>query len=182
MARSAYGYVAVAPRDQPRYGPTTAPPSRLPLDSPTLLSRRRYGEGSLTGYQLDLASLAPGLTGILKPHRRAQKINPVFPYHEGSNIGTFLGGLTAAALGPSLETFPDQIKFPMVSARNLLVAIAHRSPGNPVPAPATPRSQLVVQPDFRQRSRRYGLGFQLEVPTAQQVWPSVGQWRMSRGG
>ena len=179
MARSAYAYRAIGPDV---YVPGGVPPSRTPLDSPTLLTRRRYGEGSHDGYVLDLASLAPGPTGVLMPHREPQKLSPVFRNHVGSDVGTFQGGLTAT-VGPSLEQNPDRVKFPLVSARNLLVAIAHRSPGNPVPAPATPRALNVVQPDFRQRQRRYALPFQLESPTTQQLWPSIGQWqsRLSSG-
>lgn len=179
MPRAAFAYRAIGPRD---YDPTSVPPARTPLDSPTLLTRRRYGEGSHDGYILDLASLAPGPTGRLVPHREPQKVAPPFRNHVGSDVGTFVGGLTASA-GRGLEQNPDTVKFPLVSARNLLVAIAHRSPGNPVPAPATPRALNVVQPDFRQRSRRYGLPFQLESPTTQQIWPSVAQWqsRMSGG-
>ena len=179
MARSAYAYRAIGPRD---YTPGAVPPARTPLDSPTLLTRRRYGEGSHDGYALDLASLAPGPTGRLQPHREPQKIAPTFRNHVGSDVGTFQGGRIAAAAGPSLEQDPDWVKFPLVSARNLLVAIAHRSPGNPVPAPATPRALNVVQPDFRQRSRRYGLAFQLESPTSQQIWPSVAQFRARMSG
>ena len=178
MARSAYGYQAVAPRD---YRPGLVPGSRLPLDSPTLLTRRRYGEACFQGYEV-YAAIGSTITTLLRPHREPNLINPALPNLVGSDPGVFLGGLAPGETGVGSEKTPDAFARWITYGRNLLVTIAHRSPGNPVPQPAVPRSLLVVQPDFRQRSRRYALPFQLESPTTQQLWPSIGQWRARQGG
>ena len=179
MARAAYGYQAVAPRD---YVPGGVPPSRLPLDSPTLLTRRRYGERCFQGYVLDWTAIGSLPTTLLRPHREPNLINPALRNLVGSDPGVFAGGLAAQQTGASGEAQPDLFPRWITSGRNLLVAIAHRSPGNPVPLPATPRGLNVVQPDFRQRQRRYALPFQLESPTSQQLWPSIGQWMVQKSG
>ena len=177
MARSAFGYQAVAPRD---YRPGAVPGSRLPLDSPTLLTRRRYGEAAFQGYEV-YGAIGNTMTTVLGRHRRPNLV-PALPNLIGSEPGVFAGGLAPGETGAGAEGRPEVFARWITYGRNLLVTIAHRSPGNPVPQPAVPRSLQVVQPDFRQRQRRYALPFQLESPTTQQLWPSIGQWRTSRGG
>lgn len=206
VARSAYAYQAVSPRDLQAYGPkdwtwTTpargiaprdyrpwrVPNSRLPIDSPTLLTRRRYGEGSLTGYIQDLYSIGQAPTAVIRPPAWGMGfVTPVFRHRAGSDVGTFLGGLCGAPDGHGGTTFleqdPNRLKSTFASARNLLVSIAHRSINRPAEPAIDPR--LWVQRTPTQRPRSFALPFQLDYPTAQQLWPTSMQWlagMMSRG-
>ncbi|MBO0836216.1 MAG: hypothetical protein J2P28_12040 [Actinobacteria bacterium] len=198
VARSAFAYQAVSPRDLQAYGPHAwtmeqpargiaprdyrpwrVPVSRLPIDSPTLLTRRRYGEGSLTGYLLDLYSIGQAPTTVIKPPAWGTGfVSPAFRHRAGSDVGTFLGGLCGAPDGRGgvtfLESDPNRLKATFASARNVLVNIAHRSINRPMEPAIDPR--LWVQRTPTQRARSYSLPYQLETPTAQQLWPTALQW------
>lgn len=166
MATPALPYRAVA-----REGRLRTP---LPIDSPTLLTRRRYGTGSLTGFYRG-GTLAAYPTGrVSKPYNGNGSVWPEFPHVMRSDVGTFYGSLTAPAGG--LEHDPNRVKMPMGFGFDYLVTIAHRSI-----YPATPQARMgAADRRLKQRPRNYSLPYQIESPQLINVWPTSSQWIANR--
>lgn len=191
-ARAALPYVAVNPRPS---GPAPARPSTsdvpsvlggpaptrpgaataaLPVDSPTLLSRRRYGDSSHRGYEVQ-ADLGQIVFPIPVQPWPGQGFNtPHFPNRAGSTPTQFAGGLV-----PGL-TRDMGIKPIFAWGRNLLVAIAHRNPLVTVEPPRAGDVRVTADRDIKGRPRRYAMPWQYETPISVQQWPTSSQWLASR--
>lgn len=168
MARPALPYRAVYP------SPRRLRPVPLPIDSPTLLTRRRYGTGSLTGFVRG-GTLAAYPTGrVSRPFNGNGSRWPEWPHVNRSDVGLFVGSVTGPS--PGLEADPDRVKMPMGFGFDWLVTIAHRST-----YPATPMAQLgTVDRRLKQRPRNYALPYQIESPQLVNVWPTSSQWIASQ--
>lgn len=165
----AYPYQAVA-RTR---GGIRAP---LPIDSPTLLTRRRYSESSVVGFGKG-GTLAEAPTGAIYPHpwpgEGAQW--PGFPNHPRSDVGLFAGGIVGD------EGNPDVVRMPIGIGLNKLVTIAHRSMNIPMSralnaglwAAQSPQQSAAppVQP-----GRRYALPYTFGFNQSDQQWPTSAQW------
>lgn len=170
-SQGAYPYQAVA-RVRPR-----AP---LPIDSPTLLTRRRYGSGVGQGF-VKAGTLAPGPTGVISvapwPGEGAQW--PGFPNHPRSNVAVFAGGIVGN------EGNPNVVRMPIGVGENYLVTIAHRST-YPQPLPAinsglwARRSKTVSASPAQGPGRRYSLPYQFGFNQANSTWPTSSQWLASQ--
>lgn len=166
-SRGAYPYQAVA-RARPR-----AP---LPIDSPTLLTRRRYGRGALIGF-LKGGTLAEDPTGVVAPHpwpgEGAQW--PGFPNHPRSNVALFAGGVVGN------EKMPDVVRMPVGMGANTLVAIAHRST-YPTPTAAinagmwARKAKTVSQSPAQGPGRKYAMPYQYGFNQTTSSWPTSSQW------
>lgn len=168
MAAPAFPYRAVIGRA----GQRRQPP--LPIDSPTLLTRRRYGTGSLTGFYRG-GTLAAQPTGrVSRPFNGNGSLWPEFPHVNRSDVGLFLGSITGPK--PGLEQDPNRVKMPMGWGFDYLVTIAHRSI-----YPATPQARLgSVDRGLKQRPRGYALPYQIESPQLVNIWPTSSQWIASK--
>jgi hypothetical protein len=149
-------------------------PVPLPIDSPTLLTRRRYGTGSLTGFYR-IGTLAPYPTGrVSRPFNGNGSRWPEWPHVNRSDVGTFVGSITGPA--PGLEADPDRVKMPIGMGYDYLVTIAHRSTYPTTPQPGMPPADRRM----KQRPRNYALPYQIESPQLVNVWPTSSQWVANR--
>jgi hypothetical protein len=159
----AFPYLAVVPGGR---DPNRVP---LPIDSPTLLTRRRYDpRGSLKGFVRG-GTLAEDPTGrVQKPWNGQGSVWPQWPHLMGSDVGIFLGSITG------LEQNPNLVKMPIGFGADFLVTIAHRSPLTGVIPPQAIRPGRDM--NVYMRARGYSLPYQIASPQAPQSWPSSSQW------
>lgn len=148
----------------------------LPIDSPTLLTRRRYSRASVLGFEKG-GTLAQAPTGTIAPHpwpgSGAEWSG--FPYYPRSNVGVFMGGIVGN------EADPDVVRMPIGIGINELVTIAHRST-YPAPLPAinaglwARTSKTVSASPAQAPGRRYSLPYQIGTNQTNQTWPTSSQW------